>query len=116
MKTPIGTKIKTLRLELGWSLRDLSKRMGYANQSTVARIESGEIDITQSKVVKFADVLGVSVAYLMGWEEEMEKNPVGLAERHIEILTDEQFVGMFDKFRSLDEKKRKIVIDLIDSL
>lgn len=64
-----GERIKQRRVELGWSLRELAKKMGYANQSTVSRIESGSIDIPQSRIVKFAEVLGVSVAYLMGWEE-----------------------------------------------
>ena len=68
-----GEKIKQRRVELGWSLRELAKRMGYANQSTVSRIEKGEIDIPQSKVVKFAEVMGTSVAFLMDWEEEKKK-------------------------------------------
>ena len=44
--------------------------MGYSNHSTIARIESGSVDIPQSKIVKFSEVLGVSISYLMGWEEE----------------------------------------------
>ena len=48
--------------------------------------------------------------------ENIKKNPVATAERHFEILMDEDFVGMFDEFHSLDEKKRKIVIDLVHSL
>lgn len=111
-----GDRIKQRRLELGWSLRELAKRMGYANQSTISRIEKGEIDIPQSKVVKFAEVMGTTVAYLMGWDEEIQKDPVGVAERHFEILMDEDFVGMFDEFHSLDASKRKIVMDLVHSL
>lgn len=111
-----GERIKQRRIELGWSLRELAKRMGYANQSTISRIETGSIDIPQSKVVKFSEVMGVSVAFLMGWDEEIKKNPAATAERHFEILMDEDFVGMFDEFHSLDEKKRKIVIDLVHSL
>ena len=111
-----GEKIKQRRLEMGWSLRELAKRMGYANQSTVARIESGEIDLPQSKVVKFAEVMGTTVAYLMGWEDQIEKDPVGMAERHFEILMDEDFVGMFDEFHSLNSGERKIVKDLVHTL
>ena len=111
-----GERIKQRRMELQWSLRELAKRMGYANQSTISRIESGTIDIPQSKVVKFAEVMGTTVAYLMGWDEEIQKDPVGTAERHFEILMDEDFVGMFDEFRSLDASKRKIVMDLVHSL
>lgn len=101
---------------MGLSLRELSDRVGYGNHSTVQRIEHDKVDLPQSKVVKFAEVLGVSVAYLMGWEEEIKNNPEATAERHFEILMDEDFIGMFDEFRTLDKKKRKIVIDLVHSL
>ena len=66
----IGEKIKERRMELRWSQRELSDKIGYSNHSTIARIESGKVDLPQSKVVKFSEVLGVSVGYLMGWEEE----------------------------------------------
>lgn len=58
----IGEKIKERRIELGWSLRELADRMGYANHSTIARIESGAVDLPQSKLAKFAEVMGTSVA------------------------------------------------------
>jgi transcriptional regulator with XRE-family HTH domain len=69
----IGGKIKSRRIELQWSQRELSDKMGYSNHSTIARIESGTVDIPQSKIVKFAEVLGVSISYLMDWEEENKK-------------------------------------------
>lgn len=111
-----GDKIKQRRLELGWSLRELAKRMGYANQSTVSRIEKGEIDIPQSKVVKFAEVMGTSVAFLMGWDEDIQQDPVGLVERHFEILMDEDISDLFEDFKLLDVTQRKIVKDLVHSL
>lgn len=65
----IGEKIKLRRKELGWSQRDLAERMGY-NHSTITRIETGKIDIPQSRILQFAEVLRTDVAYLMDWEEE----------------------------------------------
>lgn len=112
----IGERIKLKRNEMKLSQRELSNRMGYSNHSTITRIEAGKVDIPQSRIVQFADVLNTSVAYLMGWEEEIEKNPVGMAERHFEILTDDDFVNLFPGFQKLDTKKRKIVKDLIDTL
>lgn len=112
----IGNKIKERRLELGWSQRDLASRVGYNNNSTVARIENGKVDIPQSKIVKFAEVMNVSVAYLMGWDEEIKKDPQGMAERHFEILMDEDFVGMFPEFKKLNARQKKIVKDLVHSL
>ena len=67
----IGEKIKLRRNELGWSQRDLAEKMGYDNHSTIARIEVGKIDIPQSRIVQFAEVLGTDIAYLMDLEEEM---------------------------------------------
>ena len=112
----IGEKIKERRKELGWSLRELSDRMGYANHSTIARIESGAVDIPQSKVVKFAEVMGTSVAYLMDWEEKIEKDPIGMVERHFEIITDEDISDIFDDFKTLDPTQKKLVKDLVHSL
>lgn len=112
----IGERIKLRRIELGWSLQELADRMGYANKSTVARVETGKIDPPQSKVVKFAEVLNTSVADLMGWNEEIKKNPVGMAERHFEILMDEDISDIFDDFKILDPAEKKIVKDLVHSL
>lgn len=65
----IGEKIKLRRKELRWSQRDLADKMGY-NHSTITRIETGKIDIPQSRIVQFAEVLHTDIAYLMDWEEE----------------------------------------------
>ena len=112
----IGEKIKARRNELKLSQRDLSEKMNYSNHSTIARIEAGKVDIPQSRIVQFADVLGVSVAYLMGWEENIKKDPVGMAERHIEIIMDEDISDIFDDFKKLDPPQKKIVKDLVHSL
>lgn len=112
----IGKKIKERRQELQWSQRELSDRMGYNNHSTITRIESGKVDVPQSRIIKFSEVLGVSVAYLMGWEEEIEKDPVGTVERHFEILMDEDISDIFEEFKTLDPAQKKLIKDLVHSL
>ena len=85
----IGEKIKQKRQELKWSQRELSDKMGYSNHSTIARIESGKVDIPQSRIVQFAEVMGTSVAYLMGWEETKKSatnNDSGLSEAKQQLL------------------------------
>lgn len=67
-----GEKIKKRRIELEWSQRDLAEKMGY-NHSTITRIESGKIGISQTRIIQFSKVLGVSVAYLMGYEDYTDK-------------------------------------------
>lgn len=111
----IGEKIKQRRTELKWSQRDLAERMGYSH-STVTRIENGKIDIPQSRIVQFAEVLQTSIAYLMGWEEEIKDDPIGTAERHFEMISDVDLNEIFDDFRKLNKQQKKIVKDLIHSL
>lgn len=112
----IGERIKARRKELKWSQRELSDRMGYLNHSTITKIEAGRVDIPQSRIVQFAEVLGVSIAHLMGWEEEIEARPVEMAERHFEIIMDEDISDIFEDFRSLNPAQKKIVKDLVHSL
>ena len=63
-------RIKQRREELDMSQEVLAKKLGYKDRSTIARIENGENDITQSKIEMFAKALDTSPAYLMGWEAE----------------------------------------------
>jgi len=66
----IGQRIKQKREELGWTQEELANRMGYKSKSTINKIEMCINDVSQSKVVKFAEILDTSVSYLMGWNQE----------------------------------------------
>lgn len=112
----IGEKIKERRIALNLSQRDLAEMMGYSNHSTIARIEAGKVDLPQSKIVQFAEVLKISIADLMGWNEEIQRDPVATVERHFEIIMDEDLAEIFEDFRTLDSKERKIVKNLVRSL
>lgn len=63
------TRIKQRREFLKMSQDDLAKKMGYRDRSTIAKIEAGVNDITQSKIKAFAKALNTTPAYLMGWED-----------------------------------------------
>lgn len=60
--------IKALRLKLNISQDELAKKVGYTDRSSIAKVESGKVDLTESKIRAFANVLGVSVMELMGLE------------------------------------------------
>lgn len=106
----IGERIKIRRLEMGWSLQELADRMGYANKSTVARIESGKIDPPQSKVVKFAEVLDTSVSDLMGWTNEKKETPDEEAE------VSENLRLLIDFAKSVPEDKAEMILRVIKSI
>ena len=62
----VGANIKKRRFELNMSQQDLADAMGYKTRSTIAKIESGENDVTQKRLAKFAEVLDTTVEALMG--------------------------------------------------
>lgn len=62
----VGANIKQRRLELRMSQQELADAMGYRTRSTIAKIESGENDVSQRKLQRFAAVLDTTVAALIG--------------------------------------------------
>lgn len=59
-------KIKTLRKQKGFSQSELARLTGYSDRSSIAKIESGNVDLSESKILLFAKALDVSPSYLMG--------------------------------------------------
>ena len=49
-------------------------------------------------------------------EKTIENDPVGMAERHFEMITDEDLNEIFDDFKKLDAKEKNIVKNLVHSL
>ena len=66
----LNVHIRQRREALGMSQAELAKLLGYSDRSTIAKIENGTNDITQSKIEAFAKVLHTTPAYLMGWEDD----------------------------------------------
>ena len=111
----IGDRIRQRRMELGWSQRELAKRMSYSDNSTLARIEQGKVDVYQNKIVQFSEVLGVSIAYLMGWEEEKQKNDIQ-ADIILKLRTDATFMSAVEKLYQLDQDKLKSIDQMLNTL
>jgi transcriptional regulator with XRE-family HTH domain len=112
----IGLRIKEKRKELKMSADELAKRLGK-DRSTIYRYEKGDIENLPLDILEpIAKALDTTPQYLMGWSKEIEVNPVKVAERHFEMIMDEDLSEIFEDFKSLDAKKRKIVKDLIRSL
>ena len=81
LKTIIANK----RNELGLTLEDVAK-ICNVSISTVKRWESGEIvDIKRDKVVKLAQAVHTTPAYIMGWDEE-DKTKEEIDRENQEIL------------------------------
>lgn len=61
--------IRELRKLNHWTQEELAVRMGYTDRSMIAKIESGKVDISQSKIMEFARIFNVEPGDLMGWED-----------------------------------------------
>ena len=103
----IGHRIRNRRIELEWSQRDLADKMG-CNHSTITRIETGKIDIQQSRIVQFAEVLNVSIAYLMGWDEEETTPNTDM------VSTKKQ--ALIDFVMSVPDDKAEMILRVIRSI
>lgn len=74
----LNERIKQRREELEMSQAELAELLGYSDRSTIAKIEKGTNDITQSKIEAFAKALRTTPAYLMGWENDSGERNLGL--------------------------------------
>ena len=63
-------RIRERREACEMSQSELAERLGYKDRSTIAKIEKGVNDITQSKIEAFARELHTTPAYLMGWTND----------------------------------------------
>lgn len=66
---PIYINIKKLRQELNMSQDELAKKTGYTDRSSIAKIETGSVDLGESKIEIFAKALNTTPAKLYGWTE-----------------------------------------------
>lgn len=102
----LGQRIKKKRLELNLSQEQLATKLGYKSRSSINKIELGLNDISQSKVSEFANALGVSVAYLMGWDDN-EGNTITLQigksfEPSTWKLSDEQTLDIIELLKKFE--------------
>ena len=103
----VGENILRMRKKLEWTQEELALKMGYKSKSTINKIELGINDIPQSKIVKFAEVLGTTPAYLMGWSEEASAP----TPETMELSEGEQM--LIDLFRRVPEDSQQLVLQMI---
>lgn len=72
----MGEKIKKVRLQRGWTQRELALR-AHVRLATLCEIETGVRTETRTDIARrLARVLGVSVDYLVGMYEEDDQGDV----------------------------------------
>ena len=115
----IYERIRRLRQENNMSQDELAKKTGYTSRSTINKIEAGKIDISRAKIKFFADALGVTPTYLMGWEEESEQGyytDPEVAEYAEELRTNPELRVLFSSSRNLTKKQMQEAYNFIKFL
>ena len=77
-------RIKELRKQRKISQEKLAKMTGYTDRSSIAKIEKGKVDLSETKIQLFASALNTTPAYLMGWEDEASSE---LTEKIVKVVS-----------------------------
>ena len=101
--------IKQIRQELGLTQTDLAHLIGYADKSMIAKIEKGDVDLPQSKIVAFANALNTTPSHLMGWDE----SPAAAASIRSEEFSEHE-KDVIRHYRNADEPIKGAVRKLLD--
>ena len=109
----IGQKIKQARIEKGYTQEELGNIVGV-KKSAVAKWENGRVsEIKRSNLKKLSIALELDPNALL---DDVEKEPVKMAERHFEMIMDEDLAEIFEEFKNLDADNKRLVKDLIHRL
>ena len=107
----MAKKIKELRQAKGLTLEQVALVVGVG-KSTVRKWETGMIaNMRRDKIAALAKALGTTPAYLMGWEDDAEKQK-NLSNDEKVSLTDEEKI-LLDLFNRVPEDKQQLVIQMI---
>lgn len=79
MKNSYLEKIKSLRTEKGISQKEIADKLGFG-QSNYNKIENGLTELNVSKLFEIAEILGVSVSTILGYDE-VEKLKIEIEKR-----------------------------------
>ncbi len=121
----IGQKIKELRKKQNMSVEELANKLGK-NRTTVYRYEKGDIGNLPIDVLEpLAKALNTTPAYLMGWEEEINKDTVTIGEllklmrtqRHMSIEEYSKEIGISaDDLRMYESGEKYMPLSVVRSI
>lgn len=102
----VGDRIRMKREELGISQTELAEKIRVSKQ-TLYKYEKNIItNIPSDKIMKISEVLGVSEAYLMGWNFSKEEPNITAR-----ILSDSVLMEHIKKLLCLNAEHRQFIYD-----
>ena len=105
--------IKDRRKALKMTQQELAEKIGYTDRSSVAKIESGIVDLSQSKILQIAKALETTPSDLMGEVEEYYEDET------VQIVTDKlrrnpEYSVLFKASAKVKKEDIDIVTKLIE--
>ncbi len=108
----VGERIKRRREQLNMTQDELAQKVGYTSRSSIAKVEANANGMVQSKLVLFAQALGTTPSYLMGWtepEEETQKKNDTITDIILRLRTDAELLSLFTDIAALAPDQIKVV-------
>lgn len=109
----LSDRVRRRREDMGLTQDDLAKRMGYKSRVSINKIENGR-PVSQKIIVRLAEALGVSVPYLMGWDEKPAEELQGIGALAAQLVMDQDAMEMVREYMAMDQADRQGVRDFMD--
>ena len=117
-----ANRLKIAMEQAGMRQADLVRATGI-DKGALSNYLKGKYEPKQDVVNRLAITLGVSEMWLWGYDckkervqDQIKKEPAKMAQIHIEMIEDIDLTDLFQDFKLLDARERKIVKDLAHSL
>lgn len=111
----LADRVRCRRESLGLTQEDLALRMGYKSRVSINKIENGR-PVSQKIIVRLAEALGVSIPYLMGWDEKPAEDLEDMGALAAAVLMEPATLEMVQDYLSLSAADQATVRALVASL
>ena len=115
-----GERVRKRRNELGMSMDELARQMGYSHRSSIQKIESGENSVPQDKIELMALCLKTNVNDLMGWSQTdvSDREFVDIIYATVldpldNILPTEKEIEIIRLYREATERDQKLIDNIL---
>ena len=104
----VGDRIRKQRELLGFSQTELAEKIKVSKQTLYKYEKNLVTNIPSNIIEEISEVLNVSEAYLMDWEDNLNKENSDLIP---DILSDEKLLDHIKKVMCLNEEHKQVIYD-----
>ena len=108
-------RIRNRRIELGLTQLEVAKRMGATTKAAVSKIENQGDKVSLKNITKMSEILDCSIAYLMGWQENID-NYENELEKLSENMRNDKLMRLVDYYSQLSSTDQDLIENMIKSL